>query len=279
MNTLITTFKKDIETIASQETNLITQTEKKILCCQNALYRLEQIVLSHTFKDVMEEVRVFKEFKPCIVSEWIFTKQYFKVQSQWPLGSKKTKIKYLNQHLAHYQKYLTEHLEFYTHCRRNDPKLDVLYFTRDHYKPCLRAEPYMFVNSPSFSTSHDITLATLLAYEQLIDTLQEALEALQSDLPGGPPKSLKQPPQLKWTGTKTELVEIIYALHVSGMLNHGQGDVIYAVRVFETLFGESLENFHQLVSNIRHRSRSRTIALDKLADTLEHHIALADGMD
>ena len=277
MNTFIADFKKEIDTITTQESDLISRTEQILLCCQNALIRLEHMVMTHSFKSLEEEIRIFKEYKPLIVSEWLFTNQYFLVHSQMPVGSRKTRLKYLNRHLCNYQKYITDNLEFYNHCQGKNTDLDTLYFTRQYYKPCLRAEPHVFISNPAFSTSHDITLATVMAYKRLSEALQEDIRNLKDENHSGKTDALKPPCALKWTGNKTELVEIIYALHISGMMNHGNGELIQSVRQFEAFFSIDLDHFHQLVSNIRNRTKSRAITLDKLANTLEQHFGLSEA--
>lgn len=62
-------------------------------------------------------------------------------------------------------------MEFYHYYLKNDTNLDKQYFLRQNKRVRLNIESYHFFSDQNFSTSHDNTVATIMAYENLIQQL------------------------------------------------------------------------------------------------------------
>lgn len=74
--------------------------------------------------------------------------------------------------------------------------------------------------------------------------------------------------KLFWTGNKTELIELIYALHSSGAINSGTADIKEMASLFEQVFNVDLGNYYHTFIEIRARKGSKTKFLDRLQETL-----------
>ncbi|WP_262914709.1 RteC domain-containing protein [Gelidibacter sp. F63206] len=82
--------------------------------------------------------------------------------------------------------------------------------------------------------------------------------------------------KLFWTGNKTELIELIYALHSSGAINSGTADIKELASVFEQMFNIELSNYYHTFIEIRARKSSKTKFMDKLTDSLNRRFEDSD---
>jgi len=71
-----------------------------------------------------------------------------------------------------------------------------------------------------------------------------------------------------WTGSKTDLVELLYALQASRIVNGGNMDIKEMVAHFEQIFHVDLGQFYHTYMEIRARKTSRTRCLDQLSENL-----------
>ena len=72
-----------------------------------------------------------------------------------------------------------------------------------------------------------------------------------------------------WSGSKTALVELIYALFASGDLNHGTADISTLTTSFEDIFNIKLDNIYKTYSEIKARKNTRSKYLESLIVALE----------
>jgi hypothetical protein len=69
---------------------------------------------------------------------------------------------------------------------------------------------------------------------------------------------------LSWTGTKTDLIELIFALNESNAIRNGQAELKKIVAVVELIFEIELGNIHKVFDQIRAREKDPTKFLDIL---------------
>lgn len=73
----------------------------------------------------------------------------------------------------------------------------------------------------------------------------------------------------KWTATKNELIELIYALYISGSLSNGKVGVRKITSLFQQLFQIQLGDTHHAFHRMKNRTGSRTLFLDNLKSQVE----------
>ncbi|WP_163517961.1 RteC domain-containing protein [Gelidibacter japonicus] len=142
----------------------------------------------------------------------------------------------------------------------------------------LNIETYHFFTDHKFSTSHDNTVATIIAYEQLISKLQADINTLtpQTMEVTSATKAFQNHQKLNWTGTKTDLTELIYALHSSGAINNGNVDIKDIALSLQDTFNIELGNYYHSFTEIRTRKINQTKFLDKLKESLGKYIKSLD---
>lgn len=273
---LISEFEMSLETLEARTDDILYKAEHGISRTEKCIKLLRQKVVEIGFKNNEEEISFFKYIKPQIFSKLIYYVKLFNIESKRPRSSSKFQIKYLNGHIDKLQVYFNDNLEFYHYYRRGATTLDTQYFIRGKSDLRLPTETFHFFIDDQFSTSQDSTVAMIMAYDMLIVYLKQEIEKLESinNINHNPMKNSSS--KLFWTGNKTELIELIYALHSSGTINSGTADIKELASMFEQVFNIELGNYYHTFIEIRSRKSSKTKFMDKLTDSLNRRIDDSD---
>ena len=183
MNTLkkiITEFEASIDLIESENDDVLVIAEKNIKEAKTVLKKVRKLINKNEFKSYDEEIYFFKQIKPKIYSKLIYYLKLFVIESKRPRSSKKSKIKYFNSHIDRLQTYFNDNLEFYHYYRSRSTLFDKQYFTRKNADLRLHPDTFHFLSDEQFSTSHDSTVATILAYDMLIVYLKKEIDKLEN---------------------------------------------------------------------------------------------------
>ncbi|MBC8112536.1 MAG: RteC domain-containing protein [Verrucomicrobia bacterium] len=164
---LITGLENELKSITTEENNSLRRAEQSIFKTQEALLRLREFIIAYTFTSTAEEVFFFKELKPLIVGKLIYFNSVFNIASKMPAGSNKTQRKYLENELDKISYFFENNLEFYQYYRAKHDALDDKYFVRGKQDVRLYLENIYSFYDTQFSTSHDHTVAKIIAYDQL----------------------------------------------------------------------------------------------------------------
>ena len=271
---VIDNFRGQLNALETQDLDIYIKTEEAATICNQILVQLQDLVLGQGFKSEDNEIEFFKFIKPKVVSKLIYHFEYFNIQYKWPKGLKKLQIKYLNEQIARLQKYYKSNMEFYHYYLKKETDLDDLYFLRKNKKVRLNIGSYHFFTDYNFSTNHDNTMATILAYEKLIKKLHDDIETLIANNMDTTTtsKAFQKETNLRWTGSFTDLVEIAYAFQTSGCVNNGNASRIEIYQALQEIFNGPKGDIYGACNDIRGRKTSPTIFLDFLTTMLKKSI-------
>ena len=273
---LISEFETKLETLEARNEDILYKAETGITQTEKCIKHLRKRVIEIGFFSTQEEIRFFKHTKPQIFSKLIYYVKLYNIESKRPRSSSKFQVKYLNNHINKLQVYFNDNLEFYRYYRRGATTLDAQYFIRGQSDLRSPTESFHFFIDEEFSTCQDVTVATIMAFDMLIVYLQQEIEKLESnDNPKVNP--MRQSTKLFWTGSKTELIELIYALHGSGAINSGTADIKEMASLFEQIFNVDLGNYYHTFIEIRARKCSKTKFLDTLIEVLNQRFKESDA--
>jgi hypothetical protein len=115
---------------------------------------------------------------------------------------------------------------------------------------------------------HSDKIATLLAYSQLLVTLEQYVGTRQ----GTASDQYGQTNGLTWTDSKQGLVELIYSLKEQGAFNSGSADIKSITQFFEKTFGVQLGNTSSMFQKILSRKTGQTHYIDQLKKRLSIRI-------
>lgn len=82
---------------------------------------------------------------------------------------------------------------------------------------------------------------------------------------------------LNWTYSKTELVELIYALHTAGTFNDGKATIKMLIEAFQALCNIDLSNHNRIFYDIKQRKTLKTKHIDHLKRELLRKITRSDN--
>ena len=265
---LISEFEAQLDALETCTDDILYKAETGIAYTKKCINTLRKEVIKNAFNTLHEEIYFFKHTKPQILSNLIYYAKLFNIESKRPRSSSKFQVKYLNREINRLQVFFNDNLEFYHYYRRGATTLDEQYFVRG--KSDLRAttETFHLSIDENFSTSQDGTVATIMAYDMLIVYLQQEIEKLETHTDNPKTDLMNHTSKLFWTGNKTELIELIYALHSSGAINSGTADIKEMASLFEQVFNVDLGNYYHTFIEIRARKGSKTKFLDRLQETL-----------
>lgn len=114
------------------------------------------------------------------------------------------------------------------------------------------------------------------AFQQEILARLNQLEELINEFLTRASTTQGEAPSINWTLSKTDLIELIYALHSSGAFNKGTASIAQIVRFFESALHIQLGNTSMTFQEILRRKDS-TAFLERLKQKLEEHIDNIDG--
>ncbi|SFT96249.1 RteC protein [Algoriphagus locisalis] len=252
-----------LKEVAKETSNEIQKAER---CCQviNAiLIRLKEFMAGYTFRDGEEEILFFKEYKPLLFKELIFYSELTYIEAKKPIGKKEQIKSYFPHVLDQIQEFFVRNHQLYIYYQLGKSDQDEKLFMRNSM-PVSLIRDYSFDFDPSFSTVNSSKLAKIMAYESLTDHIRKIIHRLEmgSDAVGG------EVSVHEWTDSKSSLIELAYALHSRGAVNHGKSDVKAIITLMESLFNVQVGNFYRTFQSMRGRKKNRTIFLDSLKESL-----------
>lgn len=220
------------------------------------LTTLRDLIAGYQFKDIAEEIHFFKEIKPVFLSQYIFHQDVFDIRLRCSTLITSDKQSCLNRSLRKCNAYIARHQEFYRYCLSNATHLDAQYFTRGGQAPAA------IDRDPAFSTSYDHILSRLVAAQLLATFITQWIVAVDKE-----PTSITS--RLKWTASKTDLTELIYALQAAEVFNNGSADIKQIATAFESMTGTNLGDYYRTFQAIQVRKNNQLVFITRLKDRLQ----------
>jgi hypothetical protein len=237
---------------------------KALSTIREILVELKQFTVRYKFASDQEEVRFFKEIKPVLLSQYYYYKKKFEILLFDSFRDKKSRMENYFKIMRRLQQFAYRHQAFYEYCMSGASYLDIQYFTRHTAR-------YMPVGTDdTFSTVYDVKLAKILSHTLIKDYILEAIRQTENST------TVSTSHPLQWTSQKVALVELIYALHATGVFNYGKVDVKQIVNAFEEMFSVDLGNYARVFSEIRIRKSGQTNFLDQIREKYLEHVSAID---
>ena len=273
---LLSEFEGQLDALESWNGDVLFKAEKGIALVESSIRKLQKQIAGKTFASQTDEIYFFKHVKPQIFSKLIYYVKLFNIESKRPRGNNAAQIKYLQHQIDKLQTFFNDNLEFYNYYRRGAMSLDEQYFVRGNRDLRLPLESFHFLIDDKFSTCQDGTVATIMAYDMLIVYLRKEVDDLNNTLEPTKNTPMEKPSKLFWTGSKTDLIELLYALHASESINGGTVDIKEMASHFEHFYNIDLGNYYHTFIEIRSRKTSKTRFLDKLIELLNQRMESLD---
>jgi len=260
----------------------ITETEKlklQLVLAKEVLNDLRVYIRTNKFKDSNEEIVFFKHVKPSIYADFIFYNSLLKYHVNKPNTTNSILKSYFKNELKKLELKKRKNLKFYQYYKYNNTHLDHLYFLRENKQLELFSTDISIYLDSEFYTSHDTLAAEVIAYDLLTNFYKQEIHKLKSIASGNfDDNSKRVQSPLNWTASKTDLIELVYALKVSGAINTGNINTKELVNIFSSLFNIKIANYYKTYSEIKNRCTERTKFLKKLAEDFQSKLEYDDGI-
>lgn len=263
-NNLMTALAR-IEEKRSEE--MILRCEESLMEIDFILVKLKQIILSHEFSNIADEVHFFKNVKPMFISQFIYHSRVLTIEARRPNAGQHVLEQYYESELKELRRVTDDFPEFYEYYRRAATYLDEKYFVRQQFDIKTPLDPDRYSFDEKFTTSHDGLVARILAG----DMLEQYLLRTSNRLEGHYFEKFTDKSPLTWTAPKSALVELLYALHLTHCFNGGTTDLSETVRIIEKTFNTDLGNFYKTLNEIKNRKTGRTKFLSALNTRLDEY--------
>lgn len=250
---------KEIDAPVTEETDIV-RNGKALSTIRHIINELKEFAIIYKFKDTEEEIRFFKEIKPVLLSQYYFYKRIFSLALFDSFRDRRSRIDNYYRILQKLQNFARKHQAFYEYCMAGSTYLDATYFIRN------RKNLSGVDQDEKFTTGYDRILSKILAHELIKQFVLTAIRKLQDDRTGTSSYSIP------WTGSKIALIELIYSLHATSVINYGKADVKQIAMCFEEVFSIDLSNYARMFSDIKIRKSGQTNFLDQLRDKLSQII-------
>lgn len=240
--------------------------------CQMHLQKSKDFFLSQKSVSPSDEIYYFKYFKPKILAKIIFYKRIQKFQSEFPLGDEDVRLNYIKLHLQTGHLFFKQYNTIITYYRQKQEHLDANFFIRENAQLHTDIEHRFLSLDFTHSTGYDEILAEYIASVKV----QEFLESVQKDtsklnLPSLSTE-LNESSELKWTSSKSALVEMIYGLNAVGAVNDGKMEVKRIAFWMGSTFNIDIGDVYKTYAEIKNRKGNRTKFLDSLAEGLNNRM-------
>ena len=264
---LMSELEHQLKLIHLETENPVQSAEQAIKNSVAALEKLKTFFIKYKRINKKEEIEFFRDIKPKFAAKLIYYNEIYTIETNKPFGSQKTMGKYYKAELNKLKVFFKKNQEFYRYYRTANNCLDNKYFIRAKYDLKLIVDSFYFQADHRFNTSHDYKVARILANDAIKVFLEEQIEKLgRKTIKIQPAFPLHKGP--KWTGSKVELIELIYALHTEGVFNNGTSGLKEVTTFFETAFNIDLGQFNRVFLEIRNRKSERTKFLNSLKNKL-----------
>jgi len=190
-----------------------------------------------------------------------------------PQKARKLKTYYLNA-LYKVKKKLRKKHFYYNYYKANSTYLDHRLFRRINQDIFCTTGAYLLDIDKRHNTPAVHVFAQIEAYEMLRHYLKKKIKAF-ADKTGAPPAGRSN--QLKWTTSKVDLIELIYALHAAGVFNNGRADLKEIAECLQQVFDIDLGQYNRVFYDIRARKINKTKFLDALKDGLKKRMTETDN--
>ncbi|UBZ10912.1 RteC domain-containing protein [Leeuwenhoekiella palythoae] len=272
--TAIKKFHQDLNTQVLVVSEALKKAELGIEVASKTLVGLKELVEQEDFEDVPQEIYFFKHLKPCPMSYLIYFTEMRTCELRKPKAGASFQTRFYKKELRKINKFFNRNMNFVRYMEEGHTYLDHQFFTRNAQQNFPMTPMLYTYDYPDFSCSHDMLWAQVQAMYRLIHYIRDALKTIN------PNSEAVYMPQkhhvMLWSGSKTALVELIYALYASQYLNHGLSDLNIIVSSFEDFFNIKLDGVYKTYGEIKARKGSKTKFLEELILKLEYKIRQDD---
>ena len=269
----LSSIHKQEQKVSLESAHIINEAHHMTIFLRDLLSEVKKLVLEHRFSNEKEEIEFFKKVKPQILGKLIYYNKVYRIEISCPVSNGKLYHKYFSNELELLKQEYKEHIynsDFYRYYRSGRTDRDHDFFQLGKVNLNIGMNSFIFEIDNHFSTYYDYKIARIIANELLYTYLLSKINFEDnSNLIIQNSESAKD---VFWTDSKNALIELIYALHVSGAISNGKIGIRKISLIFQLLFRTELGDIHHAFHRMKDRAGNRTLFLDQLKSSLEQYM-------
>jgi len=258
---LYTEMQESLQQEAMDSPSTLQRADRSLKITEASLSKLRDFTGTYTFRDEAEEITFFKDIKPRFHKELFYWTELKHIELNKPIADHKEAKRYILRILASIDLFLQRNHRLYTYYKLGHSLEDGQLFLRNRKNPSLLPDEATELDR-NFSTVASTILARIMAMEEVVEWLNIQRIAAES-----PDSHTEGQPKLNWTGSKAQLIEIVYALESYGVFNNGKTNVKEVMEYFQYCFNvPKVANYYGYFQGMRIRKKDRTPFLNGLID-------------
>jgi hypothetical protein len=261
----------ELAVIKGDENKVINLAERSLQVCSKYYQELQEYAATYKFSNLAEEIYFYKTCKPKLNSRSIYYYKLLKIEIGKPVTDTRNIEGYLLHELGKLNEFFDDNRFFYQYYRTGATYLDEKLFCRN----AENSRASLFIRDitvdPTCESGCDYIVAKITANDLLQEYLQGSLDDINGTPKSGTAASVNHS-ILRWTESKTGLIELAYALKAIGAFNDGKADVKQIIEFFETYFSIDLGNTSRMFQSILSRKSGYSNFIDRLKEKLLQRI-------
>ncbi|MDR7131669.1 hypothetical protein J2X69_004033 [Algoriphagus sp. 4150] len=251
--------------------NPLVMIESSYFLVDRTIQELKEGMKELEFQDEEEEIEFFKVYMTEFLSRSQFLSELFQIESERSGMVNQSDDFFYSDKMEEVKKYFQRYAALNNYLIMGKSYLDRVYFLRGSEAPLIYPDLFRHTIDSSFCTVYTLHFARLKAMEKLMNYLSKKVREVKAEV--GKTSGSIQQASLLWTGSKVDLVELIYALKTTSVVNHGSVTVADLAAALGDFFGKELKGYYKTFEEIRGRRNSKTFFLDRCKSSLDSFIA------
>ncbi len=248
------------------QSNLLKYYSMQASLFSAAITKLNEKIVDYSFLSLEEEIYFFKHTKPKLLAEQHYSHSRVRSLRHCHNLSKDAKEKYIKHELQRIDKFFLEHKDFCSYISIGEIHYDEDYFTRLSNNPKPTVDYYLTDKNFRTTCKKAYIIGKIISKKRLSIYFQSLL---QNEALNNSPENIKSLNKLKWNGSQTDLVELIYALKAAGFVND---TTLNISDVFSHVFGFDSLDTYKTWNRIKGRKNNPTRLLTNLLEALSKQI-------
>lgn len=269
-------LQRELSMLNLELENPLIQIDSACKLVDDAMSELKNYLIQYKFQSEEEEIEFYKKYMTEFLKDAVFYTEVFNLESIKKVGTQKSMRQYYEQELRSIQNFLDSHQTLYNYLLLENTDKDKTYFLRSSEAPVYKPSLFRHTLDTRFCPVFTLYFGRIKGVLEISKHIYGQIRKLNGINQYG---HMAKKPQLNWTGKKVDLVELVYALKASGVINHGRAEIREISRVFESLFGLNFQDIYRTYTEISIRKKSRTAFLDFLTERMTEYIERGEAMD
>lgn len=263
-------FCDDLEQLNSSEPDINNKAIKAAKLIKKTLANFRTKIRKEGFRSTEDEIHFFKYVKPKISSYLIFYSVLAEIEtSKITLNDDELKL-FIDKKERMFRHIMRENIDFVQYYKAGLCHLDKIYFVREANLLSMSKNSAHQLTDPEFNVSHDLVAANILAFDLFKKHLSPKPE-LQATY--GPPA-----PKLRWTASKSDFIELVYALQATTAINYGENEIKEICTALQSVFQVHIEDPYRIFIDLANRKTVPLKFIPKLEEGFLRKVDEADEM-